>query len=200
MKIEDLQPLCHDWAGRGLNQPFIQQGKIYATNGKWCIRMDRTEDFTTDNVSEINVVQHSTIEWDNFDIVTSWITITDIPRDKAFGQCDKCGGSGMVANCGECDGTGEVECEYGHTHTCPECDGDGIETDGTKQDSCDKCDSTGLKRSENKINIGNNNFYIWQLYELMLVLGKLEFPRHEAFAVIPFKFDGGQGLIMHVRI
>ena len=39
MKLEDLQSLC-DSSGwiRDINHPFIQGGRIYATNGKWCVR------------------------------------------------------------------------------------------------------------------------------------------------------------------
>lgn len=43
------------------------------------------------------------------------------------GICRTCGGVGVTGTrpCGECSGTGEVECDYGHDHDCPECDGEG---------------------------------------------------------------------------
>ena len=28
--------------------------------------------------------------------------------------------------CHECDGRGEIECDYGHSHECEECGGDGV--------------------------------------------------------------------------
>lgn len=44
-------------------------------------------------------------------------------------KCPWCGGSGFAEQCGECEGTGEVEhectCGYDHEHVCHDCDGAG---------------------------------------------------------------------------
>ncbi len=35
------------------------------------------------------------------------------------------GPQSLSTECDECKGTGDVECDYGHDHECPECGGDG---------------------------------------------------------------------------
>jgi hypothetical protein len=44
------------------------------------------------------------------------------------GMCKECDGRGWKnrIECERCDGVGEIECDLGHDHECPDCNGDGF--------------------------------------------------------------------------
>lgn len=59
-----------------------------------------------------------------------------IVRLDSMAQCPKCKGT-KLAVCSHCAGAGTVECDLGHEHECPRCDGDGA------YGKCPECSGEG---------------------------------------------------------
>ena len=61
-------------------------------------------------------------------------------------KCRRCRGNGFALRrpCLTCDGTGERECDMGHTHECDDCDGNGtVQSDSGTPRLCQYCLGTG---------------------------------------------------------
>lgn len=86
--------------------------------------------------------------------------------------------------CGECDGSGEVTCDYGHDHDCPDCNGKGV-VDGTIQ--CDEATAA--------VHVLGGTFcrrYLWVLSHCPNI--RIGFIPGED-SVLVFAFDGGRGVL-----
>ena len=196
MKIEAIKKLCAEDFRIDLALPFKKGEYIYASNGKYCIRIKETPEFTTDVVSKVDI---SVLGWEMIDKVKNWILLMPIVQDEAFKNCRKCNGTGRAKICGKCSGEGEVECEYGFNHECPRCNGEGV-CDNGKAESCEWCGGTGkVHDEEKKLLIGNNNVSAGQLYELQKVCGEILIGDVDYGIPVPLRFNGGDGLIMPCR-
>jgi hypothetical protein len=113
-------------------------------------------------------------------------------------DCSACSGKGVVFRsvCGTCKGSGNFA-HHGHTYECQTCDKNGTVAGGSTPCPCAECDSSGLQPF--RVRIGNKRF----AGHLLLKIAKLpnmEIATHEnAEAPSPFKFDGGEGYIMHLK-
>ena len=91
--------------------------------------------------------------------------------------------------CELCHGFGDVECEYGHDHDCPDCDGSGM-VDNTEPEL--------HERKDERIDIGGHDyaaFYVWILNQLPNVRCAV----HQSDTKpLEFVFDGGHGKLCSI--
>lgn len=127
----------------GSGEPWMLDGYLYATDGRVCVRMKR--DAPNSDKSPVDV---KSLPWDK-----SLYTNTPIPLPSHIDpplpikHCEECEGEGEVVDviCKECNGSGNIECDLGHTHYCGECDGQGKTT---LAGPCFGCDGKGLMEQE----------------------------------------------------
>lgn len=89
--------------------------------------------------------------------------------------------------CDECI-LGSVECDYGHTHDCPNCDGTGI-AEEVDEEAFESIEIDGVKYSKR---------YIWTISQLPEAkLGKPAYrDKSGAWKAMAFEFNGGRGCLM----
>lgn len=91
--------------------------------------------------------------------------------------------------CDLCNGDGEVECEYGHDHDCPDCDGSGM---------VDNTEPTWHERKDERIDIGGHDyaaFYVWILNQLPNVRCAVHADETKP---LEFVFYGGHGKLCSI--
>lgn len=118
--------------------------------------------------------------------------------------CEDCKGTGKVPamrECEECNGGGQAECNLGHLHTCEDCHGKGkIERKDGEPGVCEECDGSGKEIAMQKVDLGFADADE-RLLRKVAALPSAEIPAtgDDPHAVIPFRFDGGMGLLMPLR-
>lgn len=185
-----------------MRKPWSVNGHIYATNGHYGIRLDAAPEGVealpiTDKHPDIEklFVAADAIE-------REWQSVPQLPAIK---PCELCDGSGKVttAACGDCygdgyffhgvheyeckncEGDGEIYCQGGDLHTCPDCDGHGEQISRSR---------------DSAIGIGNAHAsvvylrVISQLPAVRIASGKT--PTDS----ILFTFEGGRGILMPMRL
>ena len=198
MTKEDLMKFC-DPEQLNISKPFTRGDFTYVTNRHLIIRVPKLEDVGEQEGNKI-------------DIEKFWKSISDYPyfpitkiSPTKYAQCCKCEGTGIITKCPECNGTGEVDLESDYNSyscECESCDGTGnIGGSKDKEKKCDKCNGTG--KIENKFDNHSlasgryyqNNYLHWlkELPECLLAEAKDLDPAH-------FKFNGGDGFIMPVKV
>lgn len=86
------------------------------------------------------------------------------------------------SECPVCDGSG-------HAHTCPDCSCD-----------CDECEGKGEIIHQESIAYGGAYFTV-EYWQKMITLPNLRLPETaKPDGVMPFRFDGGEGLILARRV
>lgn len=196
MDIVGLAKLCDKNGRAGINKPFKKDGYIWATNGKWLVRIKESVELTTEDTSKINVNQFKWSVADNPDL--KWLDVPSVEKDTCYNPCSKCNGTGKVRLCDTCKGSGEHECECGDLHTCRDCNGDGTATFGDEA-VCEDCYGGKVANYDSFLDIGNNRFANWFIYELQQVLGKLQIVDTEYGIPVYFRFAGGDGYAMPMR-
>lgn len=197
LTIEDVAKLCPDDRPQ-LRLPAIQGDYVYISDGKFCIRIKETPDFTTRHTSEINFLN---LHWQELPNGTQWLPVPTISYDDSYVTCKYCKGLKTVSICTHCKGSREVECNYGHYHSCPVCSGTGIDDDDvTNKQTCGDCDGTGIMYNHDHCTkIGTCHFTSYVLYKLQQVLGALEIHDSHDQGQRMFRFDGGDGLIQTIN-
>jgi hypothetical protein len=132
--LATFQRFCDPGATRyDLSEPFIQSGRLFATNGHIAISTPCDEPETQSKPTMSHVMDYETAttkQWKH--IETKCDTCNSTGYVTTDGVCDECKGSG---DCDECGGSGRVDCcECGQEADCDECDGTG---------DCPGCSGTG---------------------------------------------------------
>lgn len=190
--IESLTKLCHPDRD-DLSKPFRRNGYVYATQGKYIVRIPMSEKLTTDHESGVDI---SSIKFDGIENLTEWVDVPAMSYDGCYKTCGKCNGTGKVRQCPSCYGDGVVECDMGHEHDCEACHGSGISEHTGKTVECRFC-IDGRKGMDKHIGIAKHFFTPYLLYDLQQVLGQLRMynGEHCIHGQVPFTFEGGCGII-----
>lgn len=179
-----------------ISTPFSQNSFTYATDGCIIIRIPRSvADFTRDDCPK-NV---ATL----LDVPDGWSEYQALPAKPVpqFYECEKCCGSGKANKCRECNGAGYIECNLGHDHECENCGGVGFIQTVQDDESCESCGGKGELRRYSIVNIKSQNIsekYLDMLY--VLPNCKIAENKTNPLGVLSFIFDGGDGLLMPVRV
>lgn len=178
-----------------LRAPFSRDGWIYATNGHIAVRVPKVEGIDapeSDKPANIaNLFEKS--KRDNF---------TELPKLPAAEKCPVCNGSCIGYKCPECDGKGDFD-KGSHNHSCKECGGSGQVDDGYDADKepCVECDGDGESRYK-AVKVGKWHYdrrYLAKIKKLPAV--KFACPPYgEDNVPAYFVFDGGEGLLMPMRV
>lgn len=168
---DDLKKFCStDECRPNIQQPFLRDGYVWATNGQILVRISPIED----------VLEYPTAP-DVAGVFQKGFVETSMRRLRAENLPDVLD----PIDCEDCDGRGSE-------HDCPSCNC-----------RCEACDGTGMENPEKftSVDICGALFslrYIRLLSELPDVMIP-EKPVASILAPMPFKFDGGDGLLMGLK-
>jgi hypothetical protein len=195
-----------------LQKPFELDGRTVASNGHIAISVPFIEgteflpDYSTDLVASFRRILSSAENATGF----GPIPLYDQP-DEDDKACPICMGKKVVYACRECGGEGEVEAETDFNDSeveCKSCDGDGVVDEHHKAATstprpCDRCNGTGLNRTT-PIKIGPTVIsyaYLSLLVDLPGIEIDISGDHSDKTTIppIPFRFDGGFGVVMPMR-
>lgn len=198
MDKQTLQRFC-DKTNKMLSEPWTFGEFSYATNGRIMVRVPNLPDVPEgDFLNEKAAVLFDELNHGDIDHeLTPLPPLPPVQKDK----CIACGGTGKVDVCPECGGDGDVRFENSYSDyvvSCDTCLGKGvIPGDG---EACDDCDGTGIKPEYTRIPIGRTGFALRYLRLLKNTLPNVKIAPIYPTAACYFRFDGGEGLLMPVRI
>lgn len=195
--LEILQKFCAtDDNRKSLYAPFRFDGFIYATDRSIAIRMP-------DDGSKVVGIDPKIKKIKSFFTDIHSAKFIEIPPLPERETCIQCGGIGKVnfalLHCDECDGEGTFE-HGSHDYECKECNGSGevkTRTNGNTN-TCDKCNGDG-KTLIQPIKIGDTHVnlkYLELIAGLPNCVSAPAGPNNKVF----FRFDGGEGIVMPVRV
>ncbi len=186
----DIQKFCarEDDDRKHIQKPHKHGEYVYATNGHILARFrdaeagQHWEDKFMDKVQKLHAksLGRASLKWKR-----------DIIKLPPAIECSYCDGEGKLADCDDCNGNGNFE--HGkHYYECKECNGAGRMN---PPEICHSCSGTGKDGSQ-RVKVGVS--HIARRYaELILALPNLEVaPNLDDKAAIPFRFDGGDGILM----
>lgn len=198
--IIDFRPFLGREDNRhGLTLPRLQGGKLFASDGRCAVALDEFEydgpwpddqakpDFTT-----IFAPLAEVKEWRDVPRVedcplcgnTRYLPTTTV-------QCSEC--TNGTADCPECEGTGFVECDYGHEHDCKDCGGGG-------DVDCDTCDGDGTVTDEPLCECAAKSVWLFdRRFDASLLRRFRDLPDVQCGMggwALFFRFTGGAGVLM----
>lgn len=202
MEYETLKKFCASLMDPRyyLHEPFNGGQYTYATNGRIAIRVQKAGDYAAaasfpaggDLATRLDeyISRSDRSEFMRLDHVS----------DPELVNCMNCKGSGRNVQCGLCDGSGEVECDYGHFHDCPDCDGRGVIASSSGE-NCAECGGSGkvLPRRTPWISVGEsaiNQMYASWIRDLD---AEIAMPKSKADPIY-FRFPGGEGVVMPMAL
>jgi len=203
MNLTDMQKFCDTTDVRFYyTRPFpIPDGRIVATDGKVIVAFDGGIEIDAIDISEKSMQtlqKYIAPELFVNGFVPLQVEIGDYP---ICTQCDGTGKLNKKTECKECDGEGEFYYN-GHWYDCKECDGSGETDDHSKaiadKVDCENCGGTGKGFYPVKI---DSRFFQAKYLEKLLILPNIEYlPSDDALAAMKFRFTGGVGFLMPVRV
>jgi hypothetical protein len=173
-----------------LCNPFNQGEYTYATNGHFAIRFPKIEGYDVEGAPDIEKVWPKAIPTEE-----QWVDIPDIENI----ECECCDGKGIGYICPDCEGRSRIlfTSEYGYEYSveCRMCNGT-----GNIKAKCKDCMGTGRASTVDNVNIKGTLFDANLLIVLKLLpCVKIAPEAVKKYTAVPFKFDGGEGLIMPKR-
>ena len=195
----DLQKFCSTDSIRiNINKPFSKGEYTYATDGRIMVRVSKIEGIGEQEKSDkFKPVNPEPI----FAAVSAsvYISLPDIPELK-YEKCVKCDGTGEVKVCPECDGYGVVyfNTRYNEYECyCESCGGMGSTTGS--DETCSKCFGTG-KIYKREWSIVAGQAYDHRFLLLLKDLPNCVIAETKDLKPGHFKFEGGDGLLMPMKI
>lgn len=196
----DLSLFCDgDFTRYDLSRPFTQEEWTYATDARICIRTQLVTQLDVE--SQGRVPRGDSLGWDDGKNWRPWRT-RRIPSLGDCYTCPTCDGKGRQGNCTACPRCcdGFVEIDYD----------DAVCGHGSYEEGCKHCNALGWiggTECETCNGAGDVDFcyrlghvHIAPAYESkIMTLQDVEFAddrSRDPESGIPFRFDGGQGLLM----
>jgi hypothetical protein len=180
-----LRKFCAESGSRlAIDEPFIQDGWQYATNGIIAVRIPAAEG-EPDTPPNEKQRRRPRMK----DVFTPIVAADD--KWTAWPHvdpCSTCTATGLVL-CEECNGEGQCnQCKCKSEHECGFCDGEG-------KVECDLCCANGsLEHRFGNAELARKLAYlVSQLPNVQYV------PQPEAEGAVRFKFDGGEGIVCSLR-
>lgn len=181
-----------------LNAPWRRDGKLYATNGHFMIEIadDGREAPEFKNHPDCAKIfaKHTPSEFGS------------IPALVEAVPCQCCKGRGMCYSepCPDCNGRGEFR-HGSFDYECQRCDGDGefifpVPPIGMAETRCAACYGLGEEfNKDHGTKVGEFKFAT-RLLRVLTTLPGIEIATCGPEAPLWFRFDGGRGLVMPMRI
>lgn len=164
------------------SRPWQKDGKILATDGRILVLIEN--DGRQVEWNETRRPNAEDIFRTGFNETNVW---HDLPSDFHDPDCDDCGNTRLITEeCDECF-IGTVECNYGHEHDCPDCDGE-----GEIESVCDCTYRHPVMLSNRKI----ARHYVRAIKTLPNV--KFGVSSDDPEQIVWFRFDGGKGAVMPI--
>lgn len=178
-----------------LHSPTLHEGKLYASNGHILVVTDAdTEIAVSLDLSLHKVAQKLITEaLAAFPLMTP--LLVDLPPAET---CEWCNGIGRAKDCPACDGEGSIEGQCGY---CPTCHGAGEFACEDGDRLCWACEGLKVKRTQPIPYAGA--IFARRYLALLLELPGIHFtahPEEPATGCAYFRFDGGYGCLMPVRL
>lgn len=198
----DLQKFCAaDSYRTNINKPFSRGDFTYATNGHIMIRVPRIDSIGEQEISDkFKIIEPEKL----FAAVKDhpFHLIPDIPP-LITKECARCGGSGKLHICPECDGDGVVyfsNAYNDYTCDCETCGGDSyVNNDKSEPVICAKCDGSG-KITEKSHSMASGRYYDNLYLTWLKELPNCMLAEADGLEAGYFSFTGGDGLIMPLQI
>jgi len=204
MTIERLRDFCSvDETRWELLSPFTQGEHSFATDGRLVVRVPRLEGVSTEprkaDAAKLFLPDRGRLPVVEFP--PRWQALPEL-----WDECQSCGGTAKQkerVKCAECDGTGSVTCgECGNDHDCGKCRGEG-DVPGRPEVPCEDCDGLGKIEVCTPVlgmpgEVGFNDRYLRRVFSLPGVV--MRHDPAEAMEPAYFTFEGGDGLLMPMRI
>lgn len=194
---ETIESFCSDDPVmlRGiLLKPFNVGAYTYAADRTVAIRIDRREKYD-DNPRKESIVGCG---WMENVPETLYESLPAFDATPELITCPDCKGETKNANCSDCDGDGNL-CWYSRSgiryeEECDLCNGTG------KQPVCELCDGAGKIQKPKWVDMGTKRLNV-RLLEKMARLPNVKIATEavDGLTAIPFRFDGGIGIVMPMR-
>ena len=196
MTTDQLEKFCDPLEGRDITKsPFNYGGYTWATNGRIMVRVPLIA-----GARDADYKAAADMFGDG--MVGTGIALPTIPPP-VLEPCLECGGKGFYQErkCPNCHGEGEIECATcGHESDCDRCKSTGYIPDLTApKEPCEDCGGTGQKETLVSSEVGITHFRNRYL-RLIADLPGFEFQAHALDMPGRFRWDGGEGMLMPVRI
>jgi len=199
---EQLQSFCEPKGTNrvALSNPFNCDGYTFSTDGHVCIRVE-LDDSIISHPDAPKTMQKIFVTCDDD---SKYIDIPEIEGVSLFVNCSTCEGTGKISICPECEGSGEVHFENDYSDydcDCDSCNGTGKYKNGrVTNEECEDCNGTGKITKDIGIDIGTR-YVTARLLGLVKGLPSVKIAPEatDGFKPIPFKFDGGCGILMPRR-
>jgi hypothetical protein len=185
----NLQQFCEqdpDRYHKSLLNPFVADGKKYATDSRILIEIDAAGEPDTSRTGiryadppDAKCIFDSF--WISDAVFSAWPSEQPIMGKI---DCPKC----ENVNCEECDGFGSFECDLGHDHDCEKCDGEGV----VMNPKC-VCKGTGMIPGPVRQQIDNKQINIKYYRMIRELPGPVEYAMNDD--VVLFRFYGGRGIV-----
>lgn len=182
-----------------ITKPWSLGSYTYATNGHVLIRVNRMEDIpeNPENRIFINESDISIALDDENGLYEELVGLPPI-EDPKIEPCKYCRGRGKGRECDECNGSGK--CYHCNDGDCPECGGRKFNAEL----DCDECRGTGKLIIKPKLvptKMGQLHFDLTYLHVInKLPDCKMRVDVDDPTKPVRFKFTGGCGLVMSVRV
>ena len=216
MDIETLKLFCcTDSEKESLSEPYSSGDFTFATNGHVQIRVPRLQEVPESEIApKITITENDPVGKHYLKEPVEWVAVPAVTVEPTL--CTSCGGTGKAVVCPECDGNGWIGTETPwHRYDdqeCKSCKGTGqvsvrryalmgswkAQMPDPVVQSCDSC----------------NHGVVWPLFGEVIngvrinvrfldMIGKLPGAQLGLFGeldIVRFRFDGGDGLVMPMRL
>lgn len=178
-----------------LKAPFVLGEFAYACNGHIAVRVSR------DGLDFSEIENEAVRKIGDMFATSTRAEFADMPTLPEGIPCKQCHGSKVLYECDDCDGAGEFE--HGmHDYDCKECEGSGqVSRRGSRQLPCNHCDGTGARNNQ-AVAVGVASYdrrYLEKIKDLPgLKFSPIAYEAKNNAGY--FKFDGGEGLLMPMRV
>lgn len=178
-----------------LHFPTLHEGRLYASDGSILVVTDADTEIAVSVDTFLYEIAHKHLS----NALAAFPLMTPLKVDLPPAEtCKTCHGIGRAKDCPTCDGEGEIEGQRGD---CPTCGGAGEIHCKDGDLPCWSCEGHKVKRTQPIPYAGA--LFARRYLALLLELPGIHFTAHPETPEIGcayFRFDGGYGCLMPVRL